>query len=118
MNRRKFLTSTSLTATGVILTNNLSGCSSGEPQDKVSYDIMKDVMKYRKFDAHCHPQEDLLKQLEIADRLGINRMQISNPVTNFSGNDPEGPDQVRKNNDVVLEGNEAVPGQVYQDFSP
>jgi uncharacterized protein len=109
MNRRKFLTSSSLTATGVILTNSLSGCSSGEPQDKVSYDIMNDVMKYRKFDAHCHPQEDLLKQIEIADRLGINRMQISNPVTNFTGNDPEGPDQVRKNNDVVLKAMKQFP---------
>jgi uncharacterized protein len=109
MNRRKFLTSTSLTATGVILSSKLSGCTSGKPGDKVSYDIMKDVMKYRKFDAHCHPQEDLLKQIEIADRLGISKMQISNPVTNFSGNDPEGPDQVRKNNDVVLKAMKQFP---------
>jgi predicted TIM-barrel fold metal-dependent hydrolase len=109
MNRRKFLTSTSLTATGVILTSNLTGCSSSEQEEKTSYDIMKDVMKYRKFDAHCHPQNDLVKQLEMADRLGISKMQISNPVTNFSGNDPEGPDQVRKNNDVVLKAMKQFP---------
>jgi uncharacterized protein len=109
MNRRKFLTNTSLTATGVILTSKLSGCSSGDIENKASYDIMKDVMKYQKFDAHCHPQEDLLKQIEIADRLGIGNMQISNPVTNFTGNEPEGPDQVRKNNDVVLKAMKQFP---------
>lgn len=109
MNRRKFLASSSLSATGVILTSNLSGCSSGQPGVKSSYDIMKDAMKYRKIDAHCHPQDDLVKQLEIADRLGISWMQISNPVTNFSGSDPEGPDQVRKNNDVVLKAMKQYP---------
>ena len=102
MKRRKFIADSSLSVAGVILASNLSGCSSGESEDKASYDIMKDVMKYRKIDAHCHPQDDLVKQLEIADRLGISRMQISNPVTNFSGTESEGPDQVRLHNDVVL----------------
>ncbi len=102
MNRRKFIAGTSLSTAGVILMNNLPGCSSVEQKGKVSYDIMKDVMKYRKIDAHCHPQDDLVKQLEIADRLGISKMQISNPVTNFSGTESEGPDQVRMHNDVVL----------------
>jgi predicted TIM-barrel fold metal-dependent hydrolase len=63
---------------------------------------MKDVMKYRKIDAHCHPDPDLEKQLEIADRLGIGKLQISMPVTNFSGTDPEGPEKVRENNDIVI----------------
>ena len=89
------MTGASLSATGVILAGNLSGCSSGDAEGKSSYDIMKDVMKYRKIDAHCHPQKDLVKQLEIADRLGISKMQISNPVTNFSGTESEGPEQVR-----------------------
>ena len=102
MNRRKFLANTSLSATGAILAGNLSGCSSGEAHGKSSYDIMKDVMRYRKIDAHCHPQDDLAKQLEIADRLGISKMQISNPVTNFSGKESEGPEKVREHNDIVL----------------
>ena len=76
---------------------------------KSSYDIMKDVMKYRKIDAHCHPQDDLVKQLEIADRLGISKMQISSPVTNFSGIEPEGPEQVRKHNDIVLKAMKQYP---------
>ena len=109
MNRRKFLTSTSLSATSVILAGNLSGCSSGEPNGKSYYDIMKDVMKYRKIDAHCHPKKDLAKQLEVADRLGISKMQISNPVTNFSGRESEGPEKVREHNDIVLKAMKQFP---------
>lgn len=70
---------------------------------------MKDVMKYRKIDAHCHPQDDLSKQLEIADTLGISRMQISNPIANFSGNEPEGPEQVREHNDVIIKAMKQFP---------
>jgi len=102
MKRRKFLASATISATGVILAGKVTGCTSGEPKGKASYDIMKDVMKYRKIDAHCHPQDDLVKQLETADRLGISKMQISNPVTNFSCTESEGPEEVRKHNDIVL----------------
>jgi uncharacterized protein len=102
INRRKFLASTSLSATGIILGSSFSGCSSRKEENNISYNIMKDVMKYRKIDAHAHPDSDLGKQLEIADRLGIEKLQISQPVTNFSGKEPEGPDEVRKNNDIVI----------------
>ena len=82
--------------------SNLIGSSSKREPVISSYDIMKDVMKYRKIDAHCHPDPDLGRQLETADSLGIGKLQISKPVTNFSGTDPEGPEQVRKNNDIVI----------------
>ncbi len=103
INRRRFLANTSLTATGIILGSKIAGCTSADHEKIVSYDIMKDVLKYRKFDAHVHPFDETEKQLEIADRLGIEKMQVSNPVTNFSGNEPEGPDVVRKNNDKIIE---------------
>jgi hypothetical protein len=102
INRRKFISGTSMTAAGIILGSNIAGCASGKGKEIVSYDIMKEVLKYRKIDAHVHPADDLEKQLETADRLGIEKMQISNPVTNFSGTEPEGPEEVRKNNDVVI----------------
>jgi predicted TIM-barrel fold metal-dependent hydrolase len=103
INRRKFLSSTSISAAGLVLGSNVAGCTSRKDQPVSSYDIMKEVMKYRKIDAHCHPESDLVKQLEIADRMGIEKSQISMPVTNFTGNEPEGPDQVRKNNDIVID---------------
>ena len=102
INRRSFLANTSLTATGILLGTKLSGCTAEKGKDISSYNLMGEVMKYRKIDAHCHPDSDLVKQLEIADSLGIKTLQISKPVTNFSGTDPEGPDQVRKNNDIVI----------------
>ncbi len=57
-------------------------------------------MKYRKI-APIAIRSKTLQQIEMADRLGIEKIQISNPVTNFSGNEPEGPEEVRKKNDVV-----------------
>ncbi len=111
INRRRFITNTSISAAGIVLGNNLAGCASHNEPEISSYDVMKDVMKYRKIDAHCHPEDDLVRQLEIADRLGIEKMQISMPVTNFSGSDPEGPDQVRKNNDIVINAVKKYPGR-------
>src|SRR5450759_2336386 len=78
---------------------------------------MNDVMKYRKIDAHAHPDTDLRKQLDIADRLGINKLQISMPITNFSGNDPEGPEQVRKNNDIVFKAMKQYPDRFISFFT-
>jgi uncharacterized protein len=102
INRRRFFKDSSLTAVGAVLASNMTACSkSGEP-GMSPFDVMKDALQYPKFDAHCHPEDDVQKQVELADRLGITRMQISMPVTNFSGKDPEGPEQVRKNNDIVL----------------
>ena len=102
INRRRFLSDTPLSAAGIMLGSNLVGCTSKGESDNSSYDIMKDVMKYRKFDAHCHPESDLSRQIDTADRLGIEKMQISKPIVNYTGNEPEGPEQVRKNNDIVL----------------
>jgi uncharacterized protein len=111
LTRRKFLAGSSLSATGILLGSRLEGCPSPENQGISSYDIMKEAMKYRKIDAHCHPDDDPGRQIEMADRLGIGRMQISNPVTNFSGTEPEGPQQVREHNDVVLKAVRQYPGR-------
>ena len=74
IDRRRFIANTSLSATGILLAGKISGCASSQETQIVSYDIMKDVMKYRKIDAHQHPSDDLEKQIEIADRLGIEKI--------------------------------------------
>lgn len=102
INRRTFFSRTALSVTGAALAHSMAGCTDEREGEISSYDIMQDVMRYRKFDAHCHPESDLGRQIDLADRLGISKMQISRPVTNFSGTEPEGPEQVRKSNDVVL----------------
>jgi len=104
INRRKFITNTSLSATGIILGSNFVSCSPRKKEVISSYDIMKDVMKYRKFDAHAHiwSDKDIDVQLRIADKLGIERIQISKPVTNYSGNEPEDPKTFRECNDLMI----------------
>jgi predicted TIM-barrel fold metal-dependent hydrolase len=109
INRRRFLSNTTLSATGILLGSSLSGCAREDEKGISSYDIMKEVLKYRKIDAHCHPEPDLAGQIETADRLGIEKLQISEPVTNFSGTEPEGPEQVRKNNDIVAKAMKQYP---------
>jgi len=68
---------------------------------------MKEVMKYRKIDAHTHifSSADQTPEwhLDFADRLGIEKLQISRPTLNFrGGNIPETPQQVRECNDIVF----------------
>ena len=98
INRRKFLAGTSLTAAGIMVGGSIAGCSRAKENEISSYDIMKDVLKYRKIDGHCHPKPDLGRQIAIADQLGIGTLQISEPGIGeeFS------PEEVRRNNDVVL----------------
>src|SRR5687768_10960788 len=111
MNRRTFFKDSSGAAAGAIIAGNMTRCTAAGESEISPYDLMQDVMRYRKFDAHCHPESDLAKQIELADRLGIGRMQISKPVTNFSGREPEGPEEVRRNNDIVLRAMKEFPGR-------
>jgi predicted TIM-barrel fold metal-dependent hydrolase len=102
--RRKFLTDISLSVTGSILGSTLTGCTFRADHEVSSYEIMKDVRKYRKMDAHTHifSDKDIEGVLDHADRLGIEKLQISKPVTNYSGNEPEGPEIVRECNNVII----------------
>ncbi len=105
VNRKRFLIDTAVSAAGIMLVNNLMGCSNEKKPVYSSYPVMPEVLKYRKFDAHAHvgfEAGDLEKLLDFADRLGIEKMCISRPLTNFSGTDPEGPEQVRKYNDIII----------------
>lgn len=117
INRRKFFAATSFSAAGIMLGSNIAMAASTPEASVTSYDIMKDVMKYRKIDAHCHPETDLRGQMDIADRLGIRWLQISNPVTNFSGKEPEGPEQVRENNNVVIRAMKLFPDRIVGFFT-
>ena len=98
INRRKFLTHTSLSAAGIILGSNLVGYTSQKETGIASYDIMKEVMKYRKIDAHAHPETDLGRQIDSANRLGIRKLQISKP----GDKEDFKPEDFKANNDLVL----------------
>lgn len=107
MNRRKFFASTGLSAAGLMVSESLFGLDSKgrAGQDGAAalpgrYDIMKEVMKYRKIDAHVHVDlgnsnpEAQKKFAEIlidyADRLNIRKLILSKPVTRLIKGIPDG----------------------------
>ena len=110
--RRKFLTNTGLSAAGLILGSTLTRCSPEQKSKPSPYDLMQEVHRFRKLDAHAHVgfgKDDIDKQIEIADRLGIDKLVISRPVTNFSGKDPERQEDVIANNNLVLKAMKKYP---------
>ena len=119
INRRRFLANTSLSAAGILLCSKLEGCASENDAGENSYDIMKDVMKYRKIDAHDHPSfvmpgqariKDLEKQINTADRLGIERLVI---CSSASGT----PDRTRAGNDEIINAVKKYPDRFIGFFS-
>ena len=115
INRRKFLRDTVFTASGIILSsktmgNNSGEYSSGENQSASSYNLMREVMRFRKISAHEHVGfgMKLEDQLMIADKLGIERLEVSLPVLKNIGKGPT-PEEIRKCNDVVLDAMKLYP---------
>ncbi len=120
LNRRKFITRTALSAAGLAVSGNLIASEYREPvidRDSDSpvarYDMMKDVMKYRKIDAHIHvnlASTDLEVQKKYAEvlidysqRLKVERLFLSNPVTRLINGIPDGsPEAFIRNNNIVL----------------
>lgn len=101
INRRKFISGTSLSAAGIILGKNLTGCAPEKASGILSYDIMKEINKYRKIDAHTHinfSSDPAGEQLRFADRLGIEKLSISRPVTGDIGTHED----VVKYNDLII----------------
>lgn len=108
INRRKFIFNTALTAAGVLASGAISGEASpkepsGLPASKPSakaYDIMADVKKYRKLDAHVHlslGSDSLAVQqkhagvlMDYCDRMSVDKLFLSNPVTQIINGVPDG----------------------------
>ncbi len=107
--RRKFFRDTAFSSAGIMLGSNMLGRNLVElsPQNdatSASFNLMKEVMKYRKIDAHEHVTLDgssIEAQIDFADRLGIEKLAISRPISEGSGTVAT-PEQFRKCNDSVL----------------
>ena len=103
--RRRFLGNAGIAGAGVLLKPSSTMSFAGARPESSDFDLMKEVRRYRKLDAHAHvgfEPGDEEKQLRFADRLGIEVLCISRPITNFSGTEPEGPEQVRESNDIII----------------
>ncbi len=96
--------------------SNLAGYASERESNISSYDIMQEVMKYRKFDAHAHVSNvpdyaDMV--IDIADRLGIEWLQISRPNRPDLGGvkGPETVEQMRALNDLIYSAMQRYPNR-------
>jgi predicted TIM-barrel fold metal-dependent hydrolase len=81
INRRNFVKNTALSAMGLMLGQELlsAAAPASEEAERRSYDIMKEVMKYRKIDTHAHANpNNFTTVLDTADRLGIQKMVLVN----------------------------------------
>ncbi len=101
MGRREFINRISTGVLGAAVGSKLPGSIPSTHNLPPQYDVMKEVMKYRKIDSHCHvylyhggPDE----QIKYADKLGIEKIVISRPVTKDEAN----PEKFRESNDMVI----------------
>jgi predicted TIM-barrel fold metal-dependent hydrolase len=84
MNRRKFFRNTALSTAGILVGSQFADLSARPASAPASNDLMKEVMKYPKIDAHAHVWENgnnVDAQIDFADRLGIDKLAISRPLT-------------------------------------
>ncbi len=111
MNRRKFIAGTALSSAGLVLASAVPGCSRSLEPVTSAFNIMTEVMKFRKIDAHEHV--DLYEggpevQIDYADRLGIEKIVVSRPVVTQTAT----PEQFREANDHVLNAMKLYPGRL------
>jgi len=111
MNRRKFFENAALSSAGIVLGSSLASCTRAGKPATAPYNIMSEVKKYRKIDAHEHV--DLYHggpkvQIDYADRLGIDKLIISKPVVTQTAT----PADFREANDHVLKAMKLYPDRI------
>jgi len=119
INRRKFVTGTALSAAGLLMSDRVLGMHNADEASDVSvvesvaskYNLMNDVMKYRKLDSHVHahlfdggPEGNIA----FADRLGIEKMFVSRPAYSGEGT----PAEIRSYNDLMHDCMKQYPGRL------
>ncbi len=118
MDRRKFFRDSTYSVAGMIAGSNISKPYIEDRSSPSSCNIMKEVMKYRKIDAHEHVGlgGTVESQIDFADRLNIEKLVISKPINQEGGMEVT-PEEFRKCNDIILAAMKAHPdrylGQVY-----
>lgn len=119
MDRRKFFRNTTCSVAGIIAGSKIPHLNETEMPADHDFDIMKEVMKYRKIDAHEHVGlgGTVEAQINMADRLNIEKLVISKPIPDLAGTIKATPEEFRKCNDMVLGAMKKYPdrylGQVY-----
>ncbi len=120
MNRRKFFTSTGFSAAGLMMSESLFGFGLKEVSEQFpadispgKYDIVKEMMKYPKIDAHVHvdlgnSNPEAQKKfaailIDYAERFNIKKLILSKPVTKLIKGIPDGsPEAFIDHNNIIL----------------
>lgn len=103
IDRRQFIERAGLSVAGMAWAPRVIGTSrSDEARPAAPLELMKEVMSYRKIDAHAHvyfTADSPATQIDLADRLGIEKLVISRPMVPGSKGLPE---EFISCNDLVL----------------
>ncbi len=119
LTRRRFISTTALSAGGLAVSGSLVGFkeagdpSASQPESIARYDLMQEVMKYRKMDSHIHvnlgsTDTEVQKKyaetlIDYAQRMKVEKLVLSNPVTRLISGVPDGsPEAFIRNNNIVL----------------
>jgi predicted TIM-barrel fold metal-dependent hydrolase len=125
INRRKFVSRGAVGAAGILMGSGLKGISApGRAEEDqggalfarpAKYDLMKEVMKYRKIDTHAHiyfTQSSPAEQLDYGERLGIEKQVISRYLSVMPGT----PEQFRAYNDLTIKAIKKYPDRLLGGF--
>jgi predicted TIM-barrel fold metal-dependent hydrolase len=126
INRRKFISGMAMGAPGLVIGSRLNGMPGAEKEQKTAdrdavpssrqkYNLMKEVMKYRKIDTHAHiywTTDSPGIQLDFGKRLGIDKQVISRYLDVMPGT----PDQFRKFNDLTIKAIKQYPDHLLGGF--
>ncbi|MFC1558919.1 amidohydrolase family protein [candidate division KSB1 bacterium] len=101
--RRDFFKNIAVASAGIAVGGKMLSCTKNKPYQ---YDIMQEVRKYRKIDAHNHvhlrkanPSPET--EIEWIERLGFEKLVVSKPISRSRGKAT--PKEVREVNNQVLE---------------
>lgn len=92
MNRRTFFLRAAASASALAIAPHLAASPKPEPGKTGTENLMKEVLRYRKIDSHAHvffTDDSPGTQIEFADRLGIEKLVISRPMSPGSAGKPE-----------------------------
>lgn len=120
INRRKFISGMALGAPGMLIGTQLKAAPERDSAEKEAsnrrkYDLMKEVMKYRKIDTHAHiywTEDSPETQLDFGRRLGIDKQVISRYLNVMPGT----PEDFRKFNDLTIKAIKQYPDRLLGGF--
>ncbi|HNR42567.1 MAG TPA: amidohydrolase family protein [Bacteroidales bacterium] len=115
--RRKFFRNSALASAGLIAGAGSAGMACSNRDNPGSYDIMEEALKFRKINAHEHVYlgSEPSSLINAADRLGMEKLVVSLPVT-VEDRVLVTPEKFRECNNLVLKAMKLFPDRIMGQF--